>query len=312
MILPEIMLSPVLSNILMQKVRIPRLIAIAKWLIHYGYAEGNKLESITDLVGAVDRAADFLGFKFSSAIPSEKDQADLEIVATYILRVMTGIMAIPRCGHSDKPSHHAIANNGWMGMGIDTVRIKIQQPLPGIGLTTQEILTEECIQQWRNVCGVRCKMVTSNEPADLAIGICDRASGSDGRGAMLAFTYLPQDWNKNQLPMPLLFDIAERFGTSADGQTIGYKEVVTHELGHGLIGLSHAAANVNALMAPYYKPGLMAPTSHDIQRALMIWPLPPVQPKPPVTPPSSPVDPRKPTNTIQVYSDGSVTIIPSK
>lgn len=279
--LPEIFPGPQAVSLSIS-LGLPRLREVCKWLVCYGYATEGEISGPSSLVNAAVKAGRFLGLSVDWTAANET------IGAMKILQSFIDLMAIPRCGHPDMypgEPHLAVAN-GWRNMGVDTVLVRVVSPLPALGQAKQEELTAKAINAWQAVCGVRCGMTGSKDKtAHISISLCDRTSGSDGRGAMLAFTYLPTDWQKSNLPMPLLFDIAEAFGPTANGQTIGYSEVVTHELGHALIGLSHAPQSTPALMAPYYKPGLSLPQSNDIERALKVWPLPAVPTLPPVVPP---------------------------
>lgn len=213
--------------------------------------------------------------------------AVLEAIAKYKARYgkFSNILQAMRHARCGFPDFHALSEdlgNPWLRAGITRagitkVRWTIDQGLPGWDRERQLELTRKAIQAWQDVCGLQTEYVppgsTGPDTAPhVSIGLCSRNNGSDGRGGMLAYTYLP---TYRPHPIPLLFDVSETFVNSVPRHgDILYLNTCSHELGHVLCGLDHSPAEDNqpALMDPYYNPDVWKPQQFDIKRALKMWP----------------------------------------
>lgn len=197
-----------------------------------------------------------------------------------------------RCGFPDFQALSEDQGNPWLRSGVKVIRWTIAKGLPGWDRDRQLELTRKAIQAWQDVCGLQTEYVPlspsgtldPNYAPHVSIGLCSRNNGSDGRGGMLAYTYLP---TYRPLPIPLLFDVSETFVSAVPKHgDILYLNTCSHELGHVLCGLDHSPADdgQKALMDPYYDPETWKPQAFDIKRALKMWPKPAPTPVPPSLP----------------------------
>lgn len=202
----------------------------------------------------------------------------------------------PRCGCSDKMKLSEDRGNPWLRAGIKNIKWTLVNPLPGWTRDEQITLSKKGLENWGAVCGLQTTYVPNLQDAHVFLDLCDARNDGDGRGGMLAYTYLP-DAPK---PIGMYFDVAEDFRNSTK-----YLNVFTHEAGHVFCGLDHSSGNdaITSLMDPFYKANIAAPQPQDINRALKMWPVVPPAPTPAPSP-SLPVKFRT------RFSDASVKIGP--
>lgn len=255
---------------------------IIRFLFHYGWLR-NSSATEADVFEAIAKYKARFG-KFSNILQA---------------------MQHARCGFPDFQALSEDAGNPWLKQGITKIRWTIAQGLPGWDRDRQLELTRKAIGAWQEVCGLQTEYVppNANESVHVAIGLCSRNNGSDGRGGMLAYTYLP---NYRPMPIPLLFDVSETFvGSLPKYGDVLYLNTCCHELGHVLIGLDHSPAEdgQKALMDPYYDPEMWKPQAFDVKRALKMWPKQPVEP-----PPSLPV-PTPNRITVEFNNPGDIQIM---
>lgn len=203
----------------------------------------------------------------------------------------------PRCGCSDKMKLSEDRGNPWLRAGIKNIKWTLANPLPGWTRDEQISLSKKGLENWGAVCGLQTTYVPNLQDAHVFLDLCDARTDGDGRGGMLAYTYLP-DAPK---PIGMYFDVAEDFRTATK-----YLNVFTHEAGHVFCGLDHSSGNdsITSLMDPFYKANVASPQPQDISRALKMWPAVPPAPVPAPTPtpaptPSLPVTTRLPGVVIQ-------------
>lgn len=163
---------------------------------------------------------------------------------------------------------------------------------------------EAALPGWNNVCGVRLRMSTNPNTANLVLTV----GPIDGPGNVLA---------QNELPVGIvgsgpyrqltgLYDASERV-VLADNPPAGMLDlarICRHELGH-FLGIGHISDG--NLMAPVYSSKIAMPQRGDILEATFRYgpaaPVAPVQPTPP-TSPTIPV-PGKPDERLTIVdADG--------
>lgn len=193
-------------------------------------------------------------------------------------------MSLGRCGCNDIPDpdnnlhlkymrmQETIENskNAWKRNGLT---FAIRDHIPGIPPQTQADILERAWKAWDDVCGISITKAASTDTADLIISTGrGNESKFDGRGGILAWSYLP-DGRDKQLIMK--FDLDEIWVTEPPQRGILLFNVACHEFGH-MLGLSHST-RPHSLMAPSYNPHIAVPQSDDdIEQVRRIYGIDPV------------------------------------
>ena len=259
--------------------------ALLGWLHAFGYLPD--LDA-SDRIGSLRRVA--LAISKASVFHTGKDSADIASLVPALLP----FVGRRRCGHCDIPRQEVkqTARQAWESAGISTIKIGFANYLTrGLTREDQRELADLSAKAWTNVCGVKADIVADGAAAHVLIHSSDATEG-DGRGGMLMFTYLPQGWIVPGRPVviPLVVDVAEQWSRSGDAPAVPYRNSLTHEFGHVLIGLEHSSPNdaVRSLMDPYLDRGVALPQPEDAKRAVEMWGPKAAPPTPAPTPAPTP------------------------
>ncbi len=188
-------------------------------------------------------------------------------------------IAAPRCGcldvaDNDNGVHlqylrlqEKVDNNKnrWQKNGLTYA---VREYVPGIPPEQQRQIIHQAWAAWDKVCGLELREATSADTADLLLRV-GRGSVDkfDGRGGVLAWSYLPDGTNKQLL---MRFDTDETWVTTPEQRGVLLFNVACHEFGH-MLGLSHSEI-AGALMAPHYNPLIAVPQQKDdIDRVTAIY-----------------------------------------
>jgi hypothetical protein len=167
----------------------------------------------------------------------------------------------PRCGCPDYETLSAQRGGRASKWGIKSLTYYISDYVSGISKSDQEDLIDLAYQQWEDHCELDITRVDSSSQANMVISTgSGRRTNFDGPGGTLAWAYLPPGNNYNgQLLMR--FDLSETWTVNSRDRGILFLNVACHEFGH-FLGLDHSNQK-QALMAPYYTPGITKPQSND-------------------------------------------------
>lgn len=189
----------------------------------------------------------------------------------------------PRCGC---PDYRMAAASGPLSSkwGITTLTYYIESYVTqAISQSEQRELIALAFKSWSDVADLKFEQVNSRNQARLILSTGrGRGSNFDGPGNTLAWAYLPQGWNyKGQLLMR--FDLDETWIRDTRNRGILFLNVAAHEFGH-MLGLDHSSVK-QALMAPYYSPGIAKPQNNDdVSRIQRLYGAPTTPPTPDPTP----------------------------
>lgn len=152
--------------------------------------------------------------------------------------------------------------------------------LPAFTQAEYKRIVRDVFDCWEAVCGIRADEVTSTSANIIISAGRGRRMNFDGPSGVLAWCELPMGSNPQQVR--LMMDLDETWVQNGGG--IHVKNVLCHELGHGL-GLEHITG-AKALMNPIYDENVPAPLSPDISQVVQRYgnPRPRTQPQPPSTP----------------------------
>lgn len=262
---------------------------VLAYLDRYGYFE----KSLGDMrkasvVKVEDALAEFQGF-FGLQQSGVVDQKTLRT------------MRQPRCGCPDihRERHGSRAGNLPRWTKTD-LTYHIRDYVRGVSNADQDRMFREAFESWQAVCGITCKKAEVGTTPDIVMIVeRGRTAGFDGPSGILAYTYLPDGTDRQML---LHMDGDELWSTTARGNGIYMRAVLSHELGHDF-GLDHSR-EAGALMAPTYNPAVSSPQAiDDIPRATARYGGPKTQDTP-----STPSENRRRTVTITYEgSEPSIT-----
>jgi hypothetical protein len=233
------------------------------WLQHYGYVRHNllaeaslvALESFDD---SLKRAQALMGLPQTGQL----DDATLSK------------MKQPRCGCPDVMPFAALEAR-WRKNRLNYF---VEGYVSGLSKADQEDLLRLAWKHWEDVADLRLYPVVSKSAADIVISTGQgRSQNFDGPSGTLAWAELPPGDDR---PLLMRFDLGEAW--VKDGQGIRFLNVACHEFGH-LLGLDHSR-NPQALMAPYYSPGVSRPLQDDVGRIQGLYGKPATVPVPPPIP----------------------------
>lgn len=233
-------------------------LVICEYLLRYGYLDKTQVRSWLTVGEALERFQDFMG-NIRTGTPTTQDWA---------------IIRQPRCGCPDffkKPplNAHDPANPWIRYYGHETeIRVGFKSYHGSLRPVDQRSALQAACDSWNQ--HLDTKLVVATSPLDISIGTTPFGQiPSDGRGGMLAATYLPG----HALPIPMAVDTANKFspGVPKTGGRANLQGVFAHELGHCL-GLTHSSPSddVKSLMDPFALPHLYEPQPEDIKRAVAI------------------------------------------
>ena len=232
------------------------------YLERYGYLDAKP--TITSIVKAVKLFQKLRGALKSDGVLGRRTLAT---------------MKVPRCGCPDVKNGKPLAlkrerPNPWYAKGVKVVRWGFREYLPGMSKAEQRDGFAEALQAWRDVCGLKTEFVANPKGRmNVAIGLAHPNARSprirsDGRGGMLAATYLADFRGM----IPLDFDPTSHFQIGVAPGQIDYVRVAMHEAGHVFMDLEHSAVDRTiALLDPTYSEAVGTPQPEDVARAVQKW-----------------------------------------
>lgn len=235
-----------------------------RYLIRYGYLDGDKAVTIARVVKAVKLFQKLRGALKSDGVLGRRTLAT---------------MKVPRCGCPDVANGKPLAlkrerPNPWHAKGIKVVRWGFREYLPNMSQASQQDGFAEALNAWQAVCGLKTEYQTNPKGSmHVAIGLAHPNARSprirsDGRGGMLAATYLA-DFRGT---IPLDFDPTSNFQIGVAPGQIDYVRVAMHEAGHVFMDLEHSAVDrIVALMDPTYSEAIGTVQPEDVERARQKW-----------------------------------------
>jgi len=207
----------------------------------------------------------------------------------------------PRCGCPDykmmKSSSGPMANK-W---GPLKLTYYVEKYVSGLSKADQDDLLELAYQQWEDHCGLEITRVKRSGEANMIISTGNgRRDNFDGPNGTLAWAYLPPG-NKYNGQLLMRFDLAETWIKDSRDRGILFLNVACHEFGH-FLGLDHSSKR-QALMAPYYSPGITKPQANDdVSRIQRLYGVnnKPSAPDPTPTPNPNPNPPKPGKNSVVI------------
>ncbi|MHA2401387.1 MAG: matrixin family metalloprotease [Candidatus Kariarchaeaceae archaeon] len=206
-------------------------------------------------------------------------------------------MEWPRCGCPDYKMMKAASGPMAAKWGPLKLTYYVEKYVSGLSKSDQDDLLELAYQQWEDHCGLEITRVNKANEANMIISTgSGRRDNFDGPNGTLAWAYLPPG-NSYNGQLLMRFDLAETWIKDSRDRGILFLNVACHEFGH-FLGLDHSSKK-QALMAPYYSPGITKPQANDdIPRIQRLYG---VNNKPAPQPPTTPTNPPSPgKNTVVI------------
>jgi Matrixin len=139
--------------------------------------------------------------------------------------------------------------------------------------STWHALFKEIFQRWSELTGITYIYEPNDDGADFPSTPGERGVRGDirigghlidGNSGVLAYNYYP-DWGD------MVIDTADSFFDDTSNNSLGFRNVLAHEHGHGL-GLSHSCpVNQTKLMEPYISRNFDGPQFDDILGAQQVY-----------------------------------------
>ena len=214
------------------------------FLLHYGYLRGNS--------GSLAVSPSLAATSLAKALADYQSAAGLTPTGEFD-QATEAKMHVPRCGCLDV--QRSVAE--WSRWRKNSLTYKITDYVGGLSKGDVDDLVRLAWTDWMNVADLKIAPTTGTPDIVISTGK-GRADGFDGPGSTLAWAFLPSGDDGQLL---CRFDLDERWLKENPQNGILFRNVACHEFGH-LLGLEHSR-NSNALMAPYYTPGIVNPQQAD-------------------------------------------------
>ena len=170
-------------------------------------------------------------------------------------------MRWPRCGCPDYKMMKASSGPQAYKWKPLKLTYYIERYVNGLPKSDQDDLLDLAYQQWEDHCGLEITRVSKANQANMVISTgSGRRDNFDGPNGTLAWAYLPPN-NSYAGQLLMRFDLAETWISNSRDRGILFLNVACHEFGH-FLGLDHSSKK-QALMAPYYSPGITKPQAND-------------------------------------------------